>query len=103
VLDAGNVIVVLSVPARVNELLAVKVLPSAIVRVADVAGAVIATLLTLVAVATPIVGVTKVGEVAKTKEPDPVSSVTAAAKLADDGVPNQVATPDPRDVRPVPP
>lgn len=40
----GKVIVVLSVPARVSELLAVRVLPFAMVRVALVAGAVMATL-----------------------------------------------------------
>jgi hypothetical protein len=43
-------------------------------------------------VGVPRTGVTKVGEVAKTKEPEPVSSVTAAAKLAEDGVPKNVAT-----------
>jgi hypothetical protein len=51
----------------------------------------------------PKAGVTNVGEVAKTKEPVPVSSVTAEAKLADDGVPKKVATPVPKDVIPVPP
>jgi hypothetical protein len=66
--------------------------------VALVAGAVIATLLTLVAVATPSVGVTSVGLVANTKEPDPVSSVTAAARLADDGVPKKVRIPAAVDV-----
>ena len=58
---AGNVIVVASVPANVIELLTVSVLPSASVSVAPAAGAVIATLLMLVAVATPNVGVTSVG------------------------------------------
>jgi hypothetical protein len=51
----------------------------------------------------PRTGVTKVGEVAKTNAPEPVSSVTAAAKLAEDGVPKNVATPVPKDVMPVPP
>ena len=51
-----------------------------------------------VAEATPKVGVTKVGEVAKTKAPEPVSPVTAAAKLALDGVANQVSTPVPNPV-----
>ena len=51
----------------------------------------------------PKTGVTSVGLVANTSAPVPVSSVTAAAKLADDGVPSQVATPDPSEVRPVPP
>jgi hypothetical protein len=62
----GNVIVVASVPASVRLLLDVSVFPSAIVRVDPFAGAVIVTLLTLVAVATPIVGVTKVGLVSIT-------------------------------------
>jgi hypothetical protein len=51
----------------------------------------------------PSAGVTNVGLVANTKEPEPVSSVTAAAKLAEDGVPKNVATPVPKDVMPVPP
>ena len=38
----------------------------------------------------PRAGVTNVGLVANTKEPEPVSSVTAAAKLAEDGVPKNV-------------
>ena len=91
----GKVIVVESVPANVIELLKVAVLPSAIVNVALVAGAVIATLLMLVAEATPSVGVVKLGDVANTSEPEPVSSVTAAAKLADDGVPKNVKMPAP--------
>ena len=43
----------------------------------------------------PSAGVTSVGLVAKTNDPLPVSSVTAAAKLALDGVPSHVATPVP--------
>src|SRR6516162_3060023 len=61
VFAAGNVIVVASVPVNVNELLTVNVLPSAIVSVAPVAGAVIATLLMLEAVAVSILGVVKTG------------------------------------------
>ena len=99
----GNVIVVASVPARVRVLFAVSVLLFAIVSVALVAGAVIVSLLMLVAVATPSVGVTSVGEVAKTNDPEPVSSVTAAARLAEEGVPSHVATPVPSEVMPVPP
>ena len=72
-----------------------KVEPLASVSVALVAGAVIATLLTLVADATPRVGVTNVGLVANTSDPEPVSSVTAAARLADDGVPKKVRMPVP--------
>jgi hypothetical protein len=49
----------------------------------------------------PNIGVTKVGEVAKTKDPDPVSSVTAAARLALDGVAKNVATPVPKPETPV--
>ena len=40
----------------------------------------------------PSTGVTKVGLVAKTNAPDPVSLVTADARLADVGVPKKVAT-----------
>jgi len=120
-LDDGNVIVVASVPAKVSELLAVKVLPSAIVRVAlvDVVpvpplaiGSVPVTpvvrgkpvkLVAVPEVGVPNIGVTRVGEVANTKEPVPVSSVTALIKLALDGVPKKVATPVPKLVIPVPP
>ena len=59
------------------------------------------TLLTVVAEATPKVGVTNVGLVAKTADPDPVLSVSAEAKLADDGVARKVATLDPRPDTPV--
>jgi hypothetical protein len=61
-----------SVPVKVKVLLAVKVFPSATVIVEAVAGAVIATLLIEVAVATPSTGVTKVGDVLPTKVPVPV-------------------------------
>ena len=66
-------------PVNVNVLLAVNVLPSAIVNVELVAGAVIATLLTLVAVATPNTGVTNVGVLANTRAPVPVSSLITPA------------------------
>ena len=72
-----------SVPVKVKLLLAVKVLPSAIVSVEPLVGAVIATLFTDVAVATPMVGVVNVGEVANTASPDPVSSLNAVAKSAE--------------------
>jgi hypothetical protein len=49
----------------------------------------------------PKAGVTKVGDVANTKDPEPVSFVTAAAKLALVGVSKNVATPVPRPVTPV--
>ena len=43
----------------------------------------------------------KVGLVANTRGPDPVSSVTADARFADDGVAKNVATPVPRPLTPV--
>ncbi len=101
VLAAGNVIVVASVPANVMLLFAVSVLPFAMVNVAEVAGAVMVTLLMEVAVATPNVGVVSEGLVAKTSAPEPVSSVTAAARLADEGVARKVATPVPKPEMPV--
>ena len=72
-----------SVPARVRLLLAVSVLPSAIVNVDPVAGAVIATLFIVEAAATPRTGVVKVGLVANTAIPDPVSSDNAPNKPAE--------------------
>lgn len=65
-LVVGNVIVVLSVPARVSVLFTVTVLLSAIVRVAAVAGAVRATLFIEVAVATQRTGVISVGVLSTT-------------------------------------
>ena len=52
-------------------------------------------------VGVPKIGVTNVGDVANTKDPVPVSSVTAAAKLALDGVAKNVATPVPKPLTPV--
>jgi len=49
----------------------------------------------------PKAGVTRVGLLANTKAPEPVSSVTAEARLALDGVPRNVATPVPRPETPV--
>jgi hypothetical protein len=49
----------------------------------------------------PNAGVTSVGDVAKTRAPDPVSSVTAVARFALDGVARAVATPDARPLMPV--
>lgn len=49
----------------------------------------------------PSAGVTRVGEVAKTRLPEPVSSVTAAARFALVGVPRKVAIPVPRPETPV--
>ena len=70
-------------PVNVSVLLAVSVLPLAIVKVADVAGAVIATLLIEVALATPRVGVVRDGDVAKTSAPLPVSSDITPASCDD--------------------
>lgn len=97
----GSVMVVLSVPVKAMVLLTVSVLPSAIVSVAPVVGAVKATLLTLVADATPKLGVVRLGLVAKTNAPEPVSSVTAAARFALEGVARNVAMPDPKPLIPV--
>jgi hypothetical protein len=47
-------------------------------------------------VGVPRIGVTNVGLVAKTSPPLPVSSVIAAARLADEGVARKVPTPVPR-------
>jgi hypothetical protein len=49
----------------------------------------------------PRTGVTNVGDVANTKEPEPVSSVTAEAKLALEGVAKKVATLEPNPDTPV--
>ncbi len=89
----GNVTLVAAVVVSVKLLApeVAKVDPSAKVKVADVAGAVKATLLILVAVATPSTGVTSVGVLANTLAPVPVSSVSAAAKLAEEGVAKNVA------------
>jgi hypothetical protein len=54
----------------------------------------------LVPVAAPITGVVSVGDVAKTSAPVPVSSVTAAIRLALDGVAKNAATLVPRPVTP---
>ena len=51
----------------------------------------------------PRAGVTSVGLLEKTNEPEPVSSVTAAARLAEEGVPKNVAIPAPKLAIPVPP
>ena len=90
----GNVTLVAAVVVSVKPKAptVVRVDPSANANVAEVAGAVNATLLMLVAAATPKTGVTRVGDVANTLTPVPVLSVSAAAKLEDDGVPKKVAT-----------
>ena len=75
----GNVTVVLSVPDKVRELFTVNVLPSAMVKVAPVAGVVMAILLMDVALATPKAGVTKVGESENTRLEDVVPVVPVVA------------------------
>jgi hypothetical protein len=52
-------------------------------------------------VGVPKIGVTRVGDVAKTRDPDPVSSVTAAAKFEELGVAKNVAILLPRPDTPV--
>ena len=47
-----------------------------------------------------VIPVVNVGDVPKTNAPEPVAPVTADARLADDGVASQVATPVPRPVMP---
>ena len=54
-------------------------------------------------VGVPRTGVVRDGDVANTNKPEPVSSVTAAARLALVGVPRKVAMPVPKEVIPVPP
>jgi len=46
----------------------------------------------------PRAGVTSVGDVANTKAPEPVSSVTVEARFADEGVASQVEPPVPKPV-----
>jgi len=97
----GNANEVASVPVNVSELLAVNVFPSAMVSVDDVAGAVMATLFTLVADAAPNVGVTNVGDVVNATVLLPDSSVNAAAKFALLGVAKKAATLEPNPETPV--
>jgi hypothetical protein len=73
--------------------------------VADVAGAVTATLLTDVADATPNTGVTRVGEVASTTAPLPVEVVAPVPPLATGSVPVTLVVRSTKvvEVDPVPP
>ena len=70
-----------SVPVNVKVLSTVKVLPSAIVTVLPVTGGVKVILLSVVTVATPNAGVIKVGELAPTKAPDPVTPESPLFKI----------------------
>lgn len=87
-----------SVAVTVTELLTANVFPFVRVKVPVVAEMV--SPLRVVAWAAPRIGVTSVGELAKTSAPEPVSSVTAAFKFRLDGVARNVATPVPRPVTP---
>ena len=83
----GNVMVVESVPAKVNEWLTANVLPEPSVSVDVVPTAVNATLLIVVAVAAPKVGVVNVGLVDRTRLPEPVDVVTPVPPRATESVP----------------
>jgi hypothetical protein len=82
-LFAPSVSVIVPLDASVTLPDAVSEEPFVIVSVDEVAGAVIRTLFTLVAEATPIFGVTRVGEVAKTRDPVPVSSLMTPRSSSD--------------------
>lgn len=60
-------------------------------------------LVRVIALGVPRFGVESVGELAKTSDPVPVASLTAASRLALVGAPSHVATPEPKEVMPVPP
>ena len=81
----GNVTLVVAVVVRVKLKApeVAKVELSANVKVAALAGVVKVTLLMLVAEATPKTGVTRVGDVANTKDPLPVSSVITPSNSAE--------------------
>ena len=78
--EVGRVTLVAPVEVKVIELApeVTRLEPSARVRVAEVVGAVKVSLLTEVAVATPKVGVTKVGEVENTRLVEVVPVVPVA-------------------------
>ena len=113
-IGVGAVIVTI---AAVPEIIVIAAVGAIVVALAIVgAAAVVATkpeYLTLVKVGLPVQfvktplagvpnrGVTKVGLVANTNEPEPVSSVTELAKLALEGVPKKVATFEPNPLTPV--
>ena len=90
-LVVGKVNVVASVPARVRLFENVSVFAAAPVKVYVPVVSVLP--LILVAVAAPRTGVTSVGVLAKTLAPVPVSSVRAAARLAEVKEPSDAAFP----------
>ena len=79
--NATDGVAEVSVLVNVTLLLAVSVFPSAIVKVDPVAGVVIATLLIVVAVATPSAGVTNVGLVSNTNLLVPVAPVLVTPSI----------------------
>lgn len=94
-----------SVAVSVSELETDKVLPAVTERPVTLPAvkldAVPVALVKTTALGVPRSGVTKVGEVAKTSAPLPVSSVTAEIKFADEGVARNVAMPVPSPETPV--
>jgi len=98
----GAVIVTTAV---VPETKAIGVVGAIVVALATVGAAALTALkllnTRLVPVAAPRTGVTKVGVLEKTKDPVPVSLVTAALKLALVGEAKKVATPVPKPLIPV--
>jgi len=92
--------------AVVPETKAIEVVGAMVVALAIVGAAALTALKLLserlVPVAAPMTGVVKVGVLEKTNVPAPVSSVTAASKLALVGVAKNVAIPDPNPLMPVP-
>ena len=89
-LNAAEAVVCPVPPLRIGNVPVTPVLsgkPVALVRMPDVG--------------VPSAGVTSVGDVAKTSDPDPVLSVTVAARLVLVGVAKNVATPAPRPETPL--
>jgi hypothetical protein len=104
----ADVDVAYTAPPEVNEVKLVPPLAVGSVPVTPVVNGSPVAFVSVPDVGVPRAGVTKVaevivGDVPKTKAPEPVSPVTAAAKLAEDGVPKNVATSVPKEVIPVPP
>ena len=93
--EVGKVTLVDPVRVRVPEKAptVASVPPSAIDNVADVAGAVIVTLLIDVAVAAPILGVVRDGLIERTTEPEPVLVVTPVPPEPTESVPPRVTAP----------
>jgi len=86
----GILVVDVAVPVSVPTNVDAVIIPDALIPDALIVTPLPTTI--LVAVALPNTGVTKVGDVANTFTPEPVSSVNTAARLALDGVVRKVAT-----------